>query len=90
LPVSFEPLVELAERLGLEAIDPLAAMTLFADKPGRTQNAQMPGDRRTADGEQTGDLIDGARSTAELIEDGSARGISDGVKDLRGASLRWQ
>ena len=51
-----EPLVDLGERLGTQAVDPKLRLLADLDQARLTQHPQVPGDSRAGDRQQLGQL----------------------------------
>ena len=69
-----------AQRFGIELVDAVAALAMFADQMGPAQQSQVLGDGRARDREGFGDLAGGLAAAAEEIEDGAAGRIGESLE----------
>jgi len=81
-PVLFRPVRHFLDPPGLELIDPLSPLFFLAHEPGVAKNAKVPRDRRPADAEAGSQVGHRRAPLPEPVEDGSAGGIGDGLKDV--------
>jgi hypothetical protein len=80
IAILIEPGIDGAERLGIELVDAVAALAVFADKVGATQKAEVFGDGGAGDREGSSDGSGGLAAATEKIEDGAAGGIGKGLE----------
>src|SRR6266571_37356 len=66
-----EPVVHVLERLGVELVESFAADLDLGDELRLAQDAQVPGDRRTADRKIAGDAPDGLTTLPQERQDGA-------------------
>jgi hypothetical protein len=74
--------------VGAQAGNPFRRKSIIAagsglaveDQPGIFEHTQVLGDGWPADGEGAGKFVDGHRAGSELLEDGHAGGVSDGIE----------
>jgi hypothetical protein len=84
--VLLDPVVDGAERFGIEFVDAVATLAMFADQVGAAEEAQVLGDGGAGDGKGSGDLSGGLAAAAKEVEDGTASGIGQGME---GGFLGW-
>ena len=63
--IAFEPLVDLGERRWVEAIDAALSITAEVHEAGFSQDAQVAGDSRLADGERRHEFAGAALTLAQ-------------------------
>jgi hypothetical protein len=68
-PQLVEELAHLGETIRIELVEAPRAVTPFRDEPGLLEDAQVLGDRRTADVEVFGDLADAALVVSDEAQD---------------------
>jgi hypothetical protein len=73
--VGLEPLVELGQRLGADAIQAALRLRARFDKARVLENAEMLGNGGLADAEAVDELADRAFAVAEQIEDREPAGL---------------
>ncbi len=78
-----QPVVDLSQWLGGEAIASLAPMSALGDQSGIQQNTQVLRDRWPADAEVARDVIDGALTLGQEVEDAPPHGMGNRPKDFR-------
>jgi hypothetical protein len=62
-----QPLVDLGERLGTQAVHPKLRLLADLYEAGLTQHPQVPGDPGASDGQQSGQLTHSCGAIAESI-----------------------
>src|SRR5258706_16330427 len=77
-----EPVVHVLERLGIELVESVAANLDLADELRLAQDAQVPGDRRTADRKIAGDAADGLAALPQERQDGAPGRVSERLEDV--------
>src|SRR5690606_34391759 len=77
VPEAVEPIAQLAEALGVDAIDARGAAGLVLDEARLLERFQMLRDRRPADRHAARNLADAARAFAQALEHGPARGVGE-------------
>ena len=80
IPVRGRPVVDLAQRPGIEAVEPLAPILPHAHQAGIEEDAQVLGDGRLRDIERPGQAGDGLFSGAQLVQDGAAGRVGHGTE----------
>jgi hypothetical protein len=84
-PIRLEPLVDLAERAGLEPVQALLPVRARDDHPGLPQDAEMLGDSRLADAEVRHQLANGGFPIPQNVEDLAAMWLCEnGERDVHG------
>jgi hypothetical protein len=68
------------DALGIKLIETTGTDGLVEDKPRVLEHFEVLRDGGTADGEGAGELIDGERPSGELLEDGHAGCIAEGIE----------
>lgn len=77
LAVRLQPIVELDERLGAQAIEPSLAVGAHGDEPGVAEDAQVLRHRRLAQRQSIDEDVHRLLSLAQRIEDAAAAGFSE-------------
>jgi hypothetical protein len=80
-PIGRQPLVDLAQRLDTDAVQPALGIDARFDQTGLAQDAQMLGDGRLADIQVLDELGDGTLAGAQEIENAPSIGFGE---DLEG------
>jgi hypothetical protein len=80
-PVLIEPSIQVAQRFRIELIDAVAAFPNFGDQLRGVQYAKVFGNGWAAHVEASRDLIHRLPAFAQAIENGTSRGVGDGVKN---------
>src|SRR5689334_7768458 len=80
--VAREPVVDVLERLGVELVETVASDLDLGDEPGLAQDAQMPGNRRTADREIAGDAAGWLATLPQQGEDGAPSRIGERLEHI--------
>lgn len=68
------------DAFGMELVEPSSARFDVGDKANLFQHLEVLRNGRTGDGQGMRQLIDGNGARGKLLEDGHARGISQGIK----------
>ena len=71
---------EAGDTLGVELVETAGSGSAVEHKAGIFEHFEVLGDGGPADGEGAGELIDGQRSAGELLKDGHAGSIPEGVE----------
>jgi hypothetical protein len=79
--VRLEPLVELPEGLGTEAVEPTLTVAAGLDEAGIPQHLQVPGHPGLVHADGIDELGHRAFAAPHRIEDPAAGGFGDGVED---------
>jgi hypothetical protein len=66
--------------LGMQLVEAASSGLAIGDQPGILEHAEVLGDGWTADRERASELIYGGRAGGELLKDGHAGGIAQGVE----------
>jgi hypothetical protein len=75
-----EPVVELGQRLGPQAVDPPLRVLADLDQPGLAEHPQVPGHSGTSDRQQRGQLADCGVSSAQSFQHCPAAAIRQRVQ----------
>ena len=67
--IGFEPVVDLDERLGTDAVEASLAVRSYADQSGVTEDAQVLRDGRLAEGQALDQGVNRLLTVAQLVED---------------------
>jgi hypothetical protein len=80
LPHLVEMGAQTGDAFGGKAIVAAGSGLAVENQPGVFKHAQVLRDGWPADGEGAGEFVDGQRTGGELLEDGHAGGVPDGIK----------
>lgn len=84
-PVGLEPLVDLAERTWVEAIQALLSIGAGDDHAGLSQDAQVLGDARLAQAQTGGEIAHGRLAVAQDVQDLAATRLGENGEGCRHA-----
>jgi len=76
----FNPPLDLAQRCGVEGVEPGPRHLPLPHQAGAPQDSEMPGDGWTADRKEARQLSGGALPLTQGVEDTAPGWIRDGVK----------
>src|SRR5438552_11065961 len=77
-----EPVVHVLERLGVEAVESVAADLDLGDELRLAKDAQVLGDRRTAYRKIAGDAADGPATLPQERQDGAPGRVGERLEDV--------
>jgi hypothetical protein len=80
VPISVDPGIDGAERLGIQLINAVTAFAVFADQMGAAEKAQVLGNGGAGDGKGLGNFTGRLAAAAEQIEDGTAGGVGQSLE----------
>lgn len=79
-PVVRQPVVDLGERLGPQAVDAALCVLTGFDEAGFSQHPEVPGDPWSCDGESRSEFGDRRRVVAKDLEHGATVSVGDRVE----------
>src|SRR5579863_2704069 len=68
------------DALGMERVETARAVAGVEDEAGMLEDLEVLRDGGTRDGEMTRELVDGEGAGSELLKDGHARGVGEGIE----------
>ena len=77
LAIALEPVVQLAQRLRAQLVEPLLRARLHVDEPGLLQHAQVLRDLRLVELQALADVVHRARPGAQQLDDAEAVGLGE-------------
>jgi hypothetical protein len=82
IPIQVGPVVHLAQRPRVQAVEPLPTDLPYAHETGGTEDLQVLRDRRLRHPEGARKARDGVFGCAQLVEEGAAGGVGNGAEDV--------
>ena len=64
----------------IQLVEAAGSCPAVCHQPRVFENAQVLGDRGTADGQRTGQFVDGDGTGSQLLEDGHASRVAEGIE----------
>lgn len=75
--VTREPVIDLGQRLGPQAVHPSLRVLAHIDQPSLTEHPQVPRDSWASDGQQTSQLAGAGLSFAQSLQNPPSAGIGE-------------